>query len=844
MVVGEVVEEVATISTKEPRRAYIEDYISGRLVEAKPEELEAVQIFSRRLVEEYGYPKEYIQTRPQFMVKEAPSGAEKWPVDITVFRDTNRAYGNVWMVVECKRRNVREGRKQLEIYMNLTSAQVGVWFNGDEHLYLRKRIRPDGTPTIEPINALPRYGQTLADIGRIRRRDLKPPSNLKATLRDIRNHLMPMTTGVTRDETFARELINILFCKIYDELNTDLDDPVSFFAGDEPASSVRPRIINIFDSKVRGLYDDVFDRTDAITLDADSVAYVVGELQNIAVTEAARDAVGDAFEVFIGPALKGSQGQFFTPRNVIKMMVEIIDPEPDEYLIDPACGSGGFLIVALEHVWRKLEARAARRGWGPARLEQMKRDAAARYFRGIEKDSFLAKVTKAYMAIIGDGRGGIFCDDALKPFKEWPERVQEKIAPGQFSYVFTNPPFGSKIQVEGAHILGQFPLGYTWKREGEEWAQGTTIPANKPPQLLFIDRCLQLLKPGGKLAIVLPESIFGNPSHGYITSYLAKNIKITGLVSMPEDLFQPYTHAKACVLFPEKSAPPKDGPVKMGVVKWCGHDSRGNAIPYDDVPAIAERFRLLDRTGHAPYDRLGFLRMMSEIQGNIFIPKYYDPEIVSVLKALEPTHELAALGDLIRDKAIAVNTGHEVGKLAYGTGPIPFVRTSDLANWELKIDPKQGVSEEIYASYSTKQDVQAGDILMVRDGTYLVGTCAMLTKYDTKMLYQSHLYKLRVLKPETIDPYLLLAVLNSPIIKRQIRAKQFTQDIIDTLGRRLAELVLPIPKDTAVRQRIIDETKYIVETRAELRRKAHDISLMVMGDRKQAEEQEALAEIL
>jgi type I restriction enzyme M protein len=121
------------------------------------------------------------------------------------------------------------------------------------------------------------------------------------------------------------------------------------------------------------------------------------------------------------------------------------------------------------------------------------------------------------------------------------------------------------------------------------------------------------------------------------------------------------------------------------------------------------------------------------------------------------------------------------------------------------------------------------DILMVRDGTYLVGTTCMLTRYDTRILFQSHIYKLRALKPNELSPYLLLAVLNSPIVKRQVKAKQFTQDIIDTLGGRIAELVLPLPKDKAARSRIVENTKAIVNGRAELRQRARVVALEVVG---------------
>ncbi|WP_207625747.1 hypothetical protein, partial [Niastella populi] len=154
--------------------------------------------------------------------------------------------------------------------------------------------------------------------------------------------------------------------------------------------------------------------------------------------------------------------------------------------------------------------------------------------------------------------------------------------------------------------------------------------------------------------------------------------------------------------------------------------------------------------------------------------------------------EIVKFGNLVSEGVIQVKTGDEVGKLAYGTGSIPFVRTSDISSWEIKIDPKHGISEDIFKQLQNKQDVRENDILMVKDGTYLIGTCAIVSKYDTKIVYQSHLYKIRILKPERISPYLLLAILSSEPVQRQIKSKRFTQDIIDSLGSRINELLLPI----------------------------------------------------
>lgn len=204
-----------------------------------------------------------------------------------------------------------------------------------------------------------------------------------------------------------------------------------------------------------------------------------------------------------------------------------------------------------------------------------------------------------------------------------------------------------------------------------------------------------------------------------------------------------------------------------------------------------------------------------------------NPEIKNQLNTLKSDFDLVTVGKLVEDGLVSISTGDEVGKLAYGTGQIPFIRTSDIANWEIKLDPKQGLSEEIYNNLSAKQDVQAYDILMVRDGTYLVGTCAMISPSEIKIVYQSHLLKIRSNNHDKINPYLLLALLSSPIVKQQIRAKQFTQDIIDTLGRRVLELELPFPKKLDEQQRIIEQVKEVFDKRNEAKEVMRNVLLNV-----------------
>jgi type I restriction enzyme M protein len=530
----------------------VTDYISGKQVKATAEEIEAVQVFAPKLVDDLGYPKGHIQTRPQYRVRSAPSGskAKGYPIDISVFASNKKLESEINIIVECKRKNRKDGEEQLKIYMGMApSAKIGVWFNGKDHLYLLRE--PDGTWSTLPT--LPKFGQSIDDIGvTLRRKDLTVAANLKAIIRDIRNHLAGNTVGIAKDEALAVEIISVLFCKIYDEIHSAPDDIPEFRATHKEKSHlVEERVEKLF-ADVKADYPDVFRANEEITLDADSLRYVVGELQNYCLVEATRDAIGDAFEVFIGPATRGEEGQFFTPRNVVRMMVDVLDPRPGEKIIDPACGSGGFLIIALERVWKRLEAEGEEKKWSEKILEQRRRDTASLCFRGIDKDGFLTKVSKAYMAIIGDGRGGVFCEDALAEPKEWHPEAKAAIKLGAFDVVVTNPPFGSKIKVKGEKKLAQYELAKKWtkpKVPAGDWKTASGYKTDQSPRVLFIERCASLLKQNGRMAIVLPESIFGMPVYGYVVQYLFDNFSLRGFVSLPDEVFQPYTHAKTCVLF-------------------------------------------------------------------------------------------------------------------------------------------------------------------------------------------------------------------------------------------------------------------------------------------------------
>lgn len=574
------------------------DYISGVELNATPEEVEATQVFSKILVEDYKYPKEYIQTRPQYHVKSRPSDTKKeYTVDIAVFNSTNKNEDTIYLIVECKKKNRKDGKNQLEDYMRFSKARLGVWFNGDEKLTIQK-IEKDGLVEFEEISDIPSFGQRVEDVGKYLRKDLEAPTNLKTIFKVMRNYLAPNAVGVTRDESLAQQLINLIFCKIYDEKYTKPTDMVNFRSGvGEPVDEVKSRILKIFEG-VKERYPDVIESDDNIILDSNSIAYVVGQLQRYCLLEASRDAVGDAFEVFIGHALKGAQGQFFTPKNVVKMIVNMMDIQPNEKIIDPFCGSGGFLVEALKNVWNKSEKNNNELGWPEREIEIEKQKIAIENFRGIDKDDFLSKVCKAQMAILGDGRGGVFCENSLDIPNRWQAKTQDKIALNKFDVVITNPPYGSKIKIDDKEILKQFEVGLKWKKDKKtgQWIKDK-MKENDTPQNLAIERCMQFLKPGGRMALVLPDGIYGNDSLGYIRKYLLDNGRVLAIVDLPKETFMPHTSTKTTVIlihkYKDELDKKKNYPVFMAVCETCGHDRRGNLLENeeDDILAVSEKFK-------------------------------------------------------------------------------------------------------------------------------------------------------------------------------------------------------------------------------------------------------------
>ena len=650
----------------------------------------------------------------------------------------------------------------------------------------------------------------------ILRKDLVCPPDLKEVFNSIRNHLAGNFTGITQDQQLVEQLIFLLFCKIRDEIETPPDHPVTIQIDNLSEIPIINRLNLLFD-KLKKQYSNILNEDDTLLIDESNLRFIISKIQHYAISEASRDAIGDAFELFILPSLRGGQGQFFTPKNISQTIAQILSPTVHDKVIDPACGAGGFLTSILSLFPNEDEFPE---------------------IYGIDKDDFLVKISRLHLALLNNLHSNIFCENSLELTRNWNENTQKAIVLESFDVVLTNPPFGVKIPIIDPTILQDYEIAHKWVKSKDNWIKTQTLKNRLPPQVLFIERCLQLLKPGGRMGIVLPEGIFGNTSERYIINFLLQNFTILAVISCSPLAFMPHTHIKTSLLFIEKKAPSDDYEIFVAIADKVGHDKNGKELYQldeqgnpikddngrfiidDDLPTIIRNYKNFKKGIKLKYSTLGYVLRKKEIVDNILIPAYYNPVIKSHLKSFQDQgYILISIEDLISSNQILIHRGHEIGAKHYGTGEIPFVRTSDIVNLEINIDPLKQVNREIYEQFRVKQDIQEGDILFVNDGTYLIGRSAMVTSNEKEIVIQSHLKKIRVIKKDTIDEHLLLWSLNTGIVQEQIKSKIFIQATISTLGNRLKEVVLVLPQNHEDRIRISSEFQEIIKQKVESKAK-------------------------
>ncbi|MGD9852870.1 MAG: N-6 DNA methylase [Nitrospirales bacterium] len=597
------------------------DYIDGKFRNDTPEEY-VRQNIEKRLVNEHKYPKERVAI--EFTVN---LGSSKPRADIVIFTADapERTQAHINVIIECKKESVlptakKDGVGQLQSYMSACpNCEWGMWTNGKYKEVFRKTVNEKGKIEFIDFNDIPSADGHLEDIDRPKRHTLKNAveDNLLFVFKTCHNHIY-VTDGLQKQPAFF-ELLKVIFCKIEDERN--IGKPLEFYSSSGERSNpdgqltVKKRIAAIFE-QVKKKHSRIFDRNDEIKLKPRSLAYIVSELQKYSLLNTHIDIKGKAYEELVGANLRGDRGEFFTPRNVMHMAVEMLVPTADEKVLDPSCGTGGFLVIAMNKVIHALEESLVKEWERPKskwtddekRLFQQRiAEIAQSNFFGFDLNPDLVKATKMNMVMNNDGSGNIFQADSLLPPHGWDADFRKNLAKaldvkesalrgsdaiGFFDVIVTNPPFGSKIPIKDSHILEQFDLGHIWERDKtdrDRWTLTKRLQGSVPPEQLFIERCLQFLKPGGRMGIVLPDSILSSPGLGYIRQWLIEKTQILGSIDLHEDTFQPRNGTFTSVLFlrnrteeeiarQERTREMADYPIFMAMVDRVGHDKRGNPL--------------------------------------------------------------------------------------------------------------------------------------------------------------------------------------------------------------------------------------------------------------------------
>lgn len=612
------------------------DFIDEKFRSDTPEEY-VRQNIERRLVVELGYSRE--QVGVEFPVK---IGSGKHRVDLAIFPEgADHLQENIEIIVECKRDSVepsskRDGVEQLQSYLSACpNAQWGMWTNGRFKAVYR-RVIVDGRTIWEEPNDIPSKGGNVEEVDRPSRDTLKHATadNLLFSFKICHNHIY-VTDGLQKQPAFF-ELLKVIFCKIHDERN--IPNPLEFYATAKEKTSqdgrltVVRRVGKIFEA-VKARYPAIFEKNDVIKLQPRSLAYIVGELQRYSFLDTNIDVKGKAYEELVGANLRGDRGEFFTPRNVQLMAIRMLDIQINDRILDQSCGTGGFLVIAMNEMIKKLRAEFVAAGLTSegmrSALNDRIQDVARRCFFGIDINPDLVKATKMNMVMNNDGSGNIFRQDSLLHPHQWESGFRDEFAKSlgidsatlrgpddlaHFDVIATNPPFGSKLPIKDRDTLGQYKLGRVWRKTEWGWEPTDQYQTSQPPEILFIERCWQFLKPGGRMAIVLPDAILGAPGLAYLRYWMLTHCRLIASVDLHPDTFQPRNGTQTSVLVLQRKSAEEmrrealqrrldDYEVFMAQLTAVGHDKRGNTLYRRNdegeeilAPAEAEETQLYETT--------------------------------------------------------------------------------------------------------------------------------------------------------------------------------------------------------------------------------------------------------
>lgn len=536
-------------SDKEEVQIYVDDGKSN------PEEI-VRQLWIYRLIHHYGYDKDEIA-----LEKPVTFGTETGTkfADIIVY--TNKAKTTPKIVLEIKKPKRKDGIEQLRSYLNAEGSPIGVWSNGSEKVILYRPYPKE----FDALPEIPKRGQTADDLQAaiLTLAHLDRDFDFKKILLDL-EELVLGSSGVN----VFNEIFKIIFAKIWDEkqaLESRKDQSLEFKWFKDPELTYE-RINHLFQQAAEE-WKGVFDENDKIKLQKEHLNVCIAPLERKRFLGSNLRIMDDAFEYLLPTEAKKKKGQFFTPRFVIDMCVRMLNPKRTEYILDPACGSAGFLVHAMEWAY-PVESTGE--------MEIRKSRYASRYLWGIDFEEQAAKTSRALMLIAGDGHTNIFGPDvdtlnpktwyrspsgrslmeSLKKYGLTKESIpQNEIFTDEdnawkyfeelkFDIILSNPPFAGEIK--NREQLAHYQLAKNALKRAID------KQAKEERDVLFIERIIKMLKPGGRAAIVLPQGKFNNSSLAFIREWILRKARLLAVVGLHGNTFKPHTGTKTSVLFIQK----------------------------------------------------------------------------------------------------------------------------------------------------------------------------------------------------------------------------------------------------------------------------------------------------
>lgn len=610
-------EEIALLETsihmkkvKGKEIPYISCAVREKEIQIKPEEI-VRQLYIKRLNETYGYPLS--RMRVEFPVN---FGREVKRADIVIF-DKNRP-DVPYIIIEVKKPKLSEGKEQLRSYCNATGATMGVWTNGREISFYHRK----DPNYFEAITDIPKVNENLTDIlnEKFTFNDLLKLDKITNERRSLRSIIEEIEDDVLANagiDSFE-EIFKLLFTKLYDELicSRDSRNFLKFRNSGETDRELKDKIQSLFDA-AKTRWEGIFSSESKIDLTASHLALCISHLQNVKLFNNNLDVIDDAFEYLMSKTQKGEKGQYFTPRYVIDMCVKMMNPNENENIIDTAAGSSGFPVHAIFHVWRNIRKR---RGLPVSDLftSDQRTDEELDFVRdhifAIDFDEKTVRVARTLNLIAGDGQSNVIHLNTLD-YPHWKEIIKgdewidtynegfkklKKVRNTQnndfseftFDLLMGNPPFAGDIKE--SEILSHYELARNEK--------GKFID-KVSRDILFIERNLNFLRPGGRMAIILPQGRFNNSTDKRIREYIAERCRILAVVGLHNNVFKPHTGTKTSVLFIQKwddeLCPRRDDyPIFFATMMKPSKDNSGEKIYLKD----RDGEYLLDSHGHMIVD--------------------------------------------------------------------------------------------------------------------------------------------------------------------------------------------------------------------------------------------------